>query len=83
MALSSQSTWMQTITMAHWVVQFGRRGLTLRGSRTAQTLREDCGIEVGGGLGPLAGTGWRIGFRGHNAETRSLTTFLSAITALR
>jgi alanine-glyoxylate transaminase/serine-glyoxylate transaminase/serine-pyruvate transaminase len=46
-------------------------------------LREDFGIEVGGGLGPLAGTGWRIGLMGHNAQSRSLATLLAALPSLR
>lgn len=44
-------------------------------------LREDFGIEVGGGLGPLAGTGWRIGLMGHNAQIRPLTTLLAALSS--
>jgi alanine-glyoxylate transaminase/serine-glyoxylate transaminase/serine-pyruvate transaminase len=44
-----------------------------------KALLEDFGIEVGGGLGPLAGTGWRIGLMGHNAQTRPLTTLLAAL----
>jgi alanine-glyoxylate transaminase/serine-glyoxylate transaminase/serine-pyruvate transaminase len=46
-------------------------------------LREDFGIEVGGGLGPLAGTGWRIGLMGHNAHSRPLATLLAALPSLR
>lgn len=46
-----------------------------------KALREDFGIEVGGGLGPLAGMGWRIGLMGHNAHPRPLTTLLAAITS--
>jgi alanine-glyoxylate transaminase/serine-glyoxylate transaminase/serine-pyruvate transaminase len=42
-------------------------------------LREDFGIEVGAGLGPLAGTGWRIGLMGHNANDRALATLLAAL----
>lgn len=42
-------------------------------------LREDYGIEVGAGLGPLAGVGWRIGLMGHNAHDRPLTTLLAAL----
>jgi alanine-glyoxylate transaminase / serine-glyoxylate transaminase / serine-pyruvate transaminase len=45
-------------------------------------LREDFGIEVGAGLGPLAGTGWRIGLMGHNAQPRPLTTLLAALASL-
>jgi alanine-glyoxylate transaminase / serine-glyoxylate transaminase / serine-pyruvate transaminase len=43
-------------------------------------LRENFGIEVGAGLGPLAGTGWRIGLMGHNAHDRPLITLLAALT---
>jgi len=49
-------------------------------ARTA--LRESFGIEVGGGLGPLAGTGWRIGLMGHNARDRPVTTLLAALTSV-
>jgi alanine-glyoxylate transaminase / serine-glyoxylate transaminase / serine-pyruvate transaminase len=49
-------------------------------AKTRTTLREDFGIEVGGGLGPLAGAGWRIGLMGHNAQDRPLTTLLAALT---
>ncbi|MGH3908429.1 MAG: alanine--glyoxylate aminotransferase family protein, partial [Pseudonocardiaceae bacterium] len=47
------------------------------------TLREDFGIEVGAGLGPLAGTGWRVGLMGHNARDRSVSTLLGALSAMR
>jgi alanine-glyoxylate transaminase/serine-glyoxylate transaminase/serine-pyruvate transaminase len=47
-----------------------------------KALREDFGIEVGGGLGPLAGVGWRIGLMGHNAQDRAVTTLLGAIKAV-
>ncbi len=42
-------------------------------------LLEDFGIEVGAGLGPLAGTGWRIGLMGNNAHDRALTTLLAEL----
>ncbi|HEX2299162.1 MAG TPA: alanine--glyoxylate aminotransferase family protein, partial [Pseudonocardiaceae bacterium] len=47
-----------------------------------RTLREEYGIEVGAGLGPLAGTGWRIGLMGHNACDRPLSTLLGALANL-
>ncbi len=37
------------------------------------------GIEVGGGMGELAGKGWRIGLMGHNARDRSVVTLLGAL----
>lgn len=49
-------------------------------ARTA--LREDFGIEVGGGLGPLAGKGWRIGLMGHNARERSVGTLLGTLSTM-
>lgn len=47
-----------------------------------RALREDFGIEVGGGLGPLAGAGWRIGLMGHSANDRSVATLLGALRAI-
>jgi alanine-glyoxylate transaminase / serine-glyoxylate transaminase / serine-pyruvate transaminase len=47
-----------------------------------KSLREDFGIEVGGGLGPLAGAGWRIGLMGHNAQDRVVTTLLAALAVV-
>lgn len=45
-------------------------------------LRTRFDIEVGGGLGELAGKGWRIGLMGHGARERSVTTLLGALDAL-
>jgi alanine-glyoxylate transaminase/serine-glyoxylate transaminase/serine-pyruvate transaminase len=39
-------------------------------------------IEVGGGLGDLAGKGWRIGLMGHSAREQSVTTLLGALKEL-
>lgn len=45
-------------------------------------LRSRYGIEVGGGLGALAGKGWRIGLMGHSAREQSVVTLLGALGAL-
>jgi alanine-glyoxylate transaminase/serine-glyoxylate transaminase/serine-pyruvate transaminase len=45
-------------------------------------LRERFGIEVGGGLGDLAGKGWRIGLMGHSARERSVVALVGALRAL-
>jgi alanine-glyoxylate transaminase/serine-glyoxylate transaminase/serine-pyruvate transaminase len=45
-------------------------------------LRTRFGIEVGGGLGDLAGKGWRVGLMGHSARERSVVTLLGALGAL-
>jgi alanine-glyoxylate transaminase / serine-glyoxylate transaminase / serine-pyruvate transaminase len=45
-------------------------------------LRTRFGIEVGGGLGALAGKGWRIGLMGHSARERSVVTLLGALDAV-
>ena len=39
-------------------------------------------IEVGGGLGDLAGKGWRIGLMGHGAREQSVAALLGALQAL-
>ncbi len=45
-------------------------------------LRVRFDIEVGGGLGELAGKGWRIGLMGHSAREQSVTTLLGALGTL-
>ncbi|MGH9002096.1 MAG: pyridoxal-phosphate-dependent aminotransferase family protein [Acidimicrobiia bacterium] len=47
-----------------------------------KALREEFGIEVGGGLGPFAGQAWRIGLMGHAARERSVVTLLGALSVL-
>ncbi len=39
-------------------------------------------IEVGGGLGELAGKGWRVGLMGHGAREQSITALLGALHEL-
>jgi alanine-glyoxylate transaminase/serine-glyoxylate transaminase/serine-pyruvate transaminase len=45
-------------------------------------LRSRYDIEVGGGLGALAGKGWRIGLMGHSARERSVTALVGALRGL-
>jgi alanine-glyoxylate transaminase/serine-glyoxylate transaminase/serine-pyruvate transaminase len=45
-------------------------------------LRDEFGIEVGGGLGPFAGAAWRVGLMGQSARERSVVTLLGAVRAL-
>ena len=45
-----------------------------------RTLLADYGIEVGGGLGPVAGKVWRIGCMGHTARMRNVTLLLGALS---
>jgi alanine-glyoxylate transaminase / serine-glyoxylate transaminase / serine-pyruvate transaminase len=42
-------------------------------------LLEEYGIEIGGGVGPLAGKVWRIGCMGHTARVRNVTLLLAAL----
>lgn len=37
------------------------------------------GIEIGGGLGPFAGTAWRIGCMGHTARPRNVALLLATL----
>ena len=36
-------------------------------------------VEMGGGLGPLAGKVWRVGVMGHNAQINRVETFVDAL----
>lgn len=47
-----------------------------------RTLLEHYGIEVGGGLGPVAGKVWRIGCMGHTARARNVAMLLGALGEL-
>jgi alanine-glyoxylate transaminase/serine-glyoxylate transaminase/serine-pyruvate transaminase len=42
-------------------------------------LLADYGIEIGGGLGAMAGKAWRIGLMGHGATTRNVDLVLAAL----
>ena len=53
------------------------KGMTEADVRAALLARH--GIEIGGGLGPVAGKVWRIGSMGHTARLRNVTTLLGAL----
>ena len=42
-------------------------------------LLEEYGIEIGGGLGPMAGKAWRIGLMGHGATIRNVDLVVAAL----
>ncbi|UCC47539.1 MAG: alanine--glyoxylate aminotransferase family protein [Gemmatimonadota bacterium] len=50
--------------------------------RFRRALLERYGIEIGGGLGPLAGKVWRIGLMGETCREQSVMLFLSALDEL-
>jgi alanine-glyoxylate transaminase/serine-glyoxylate transaminase/serine-pyruvate transaminase len=55
---------------------------TLQGAEEAKLRRrllDTYGIEVGGGLGPLAGRIWRIGLMGENARLTNVESLLCAL----
>jgi len=45
-------------------------------------LRSEYKIEIGGGLGPLAGKIWRIGLMGHTARPENVDRFLGSLKKL-
>ncbi len=44
-----------------------------------RTLLEEYGMEIGGGLGVMAGKAWRIGLMGHGATVRNVDLVLGAL----
>jgi len=48
-------------------------------AKVRRRLLEEYGIEIGGGLGPMAGKAWRVGLMGHGATTRNVDLFLTAL----
>ncbi|MFH1922706.1 MAG: alanine--glyoxylate aminotransferase family protein [Planctomycetota bacterium] len=52
--------------------------------RVRAALLADFGIEIGGGLGELAGRTWRVGLMGHTCRRKNVFLFLAALeTVLR
>lgn len=46
---------------------------------TRKRLLEEYGIEIGGGLGAMAGKAWRIGLMGHGSTQRNVDLVLAAL----
>jgi len=44
-----------------------------------KALLNEYGIEIGGGLGPMAGKAWRIGLMGYGASVRNVDLILTAL----
>ena len=47
-----------------------------------QSLLDQHNIEIGAGLGPLAGRIWRIGLMGHTARLENVERFLAALESV-
>lgn len=47
--------------------------------KVRKALLNDYGMEIGGGLGDLAGKVWRVGLMGHASRRRNVVLFLSAL----
>ena len=48
-------------------------------AKVRRRLLEDYGIEIGAGLGPMAGKAWRIGLMGHGSSVRNVDLVLAAL----
>jgi len=51
-------------------------------ARVRKTLLTDYGIEIGGGLGSLAGKIWRVGLMGYSSNKQNVFLFLSALETI-
>ncbi len=49
---------------------------------TRRALLGQFGLEIGAGLGPLAGKVWRVGLQGHSATERNVRLFLTALESV-
>ncbi len=50
--------------------------------KVRKSLLNDFGIEIGGGLGDLAGKVWRVGIMGHASCRRNVVLFLAALECI-
>jgi alanine-glyoxylate transaminase/serine-glyoxylate transaminase/serine-pyruvate transaminase len=64
-----------TVVLPPQVTEYGESALRRR-------LLADHDIEVGGGLGPLAGRIWRIGLMGENARPEPVDRLVEALEAM-
>jgi alanine-glyoxylate transaminase/serine-glyoxylate transaminase/serine-pyruvate transaminase len=51
-------------------------------AKVRRRLLEEYGIEIGAGLGPMAGKAWRIGLMGYGASVRNVDLVLAALRAV-
>ncbi len=51
-------------------------------AKVRRRLLEEYGIEIGAGLGPMAGKAWRIGLMGHGSTVRNVDLVLAALQAV-
>jgi alanine-glyoxylate transaminase/serine-glyoxylate transaminase/serine-pyruvate transaminase len=49
---------------------------------TRRALLQQFGLEIGAGLGPLAGKMWRVGLQGQSSSERNVMLFLTALEAV-
>ena len=49
---------------------------------TRKALLKQYGLEIGAGLGPLAGKVWRVGLQGHSSTERNVMLFLVALASV-
>jgi alanine-glyoxylate transaminase/serine-glyoxylate transaminase/serine-pyruvate transaminase len=47
--------------------------------RVRRQLLDEFGIDIAGGIGPLKGKIWRIGFMGHTSQSKYVLMFLAAL----
>jgi alanine-glyoxylate transaminase/serine-glyoxylate transaminase/serine-pyruvate transaminase len=67
-----------------WTLNAVRVPARVDDARVRRDLLSRFNMEVGAGLGPLAGKIWRVGLMGHSSSMEALLAFLSAIdSALR
>ena len=50
--------------------------------KTRKALLNDFDMEIGGGLGDLAGKVWRVGLMGHASRRKNVVLFLSALETI-
>ncbi len=53
-----------------------------RGARATATCSARFNMEVGAGLGPLAGKIWRVGLMGHSSSPQAILLFLGALESV-
>ncbi len=66
-----------------WMLNSVRVPSGVKDAEVRKRLLQEFGIEIGGGLGPLAGKTWRIGLMGESSKQEHVLTLIRCLSQIR
>ena len=65
-----------------WMLNSVRVPSGVKDAEVRKRLLQEFGIEIGGGLGPLAGKTWRIGLMGESSKQEHVLTLIRCLSQI-